>query len=203
MIRRREFQAALAAAVLAPGPARAQPIELAGVRYEPQVTVAGTRLLLNGAGIRYKALFKVYTAGLYLTARASTAEAVQAMPGPKRVHVSMLRDIDANELGKLFTRGMEQNSTREEFVRAIAGTMRMSEVFFVKKRLLAGETFSVDWMPGSGTVVRVNGQAQNDPVVEPEFYNALLRIWLGHSPADSLLKDALLGVAAPRNELIR
>ena len=38
---------------------------------------------------------------------------------------------------------------------------------------------------------------QNEPIKEPEFFNALLRIWLGPSPADRLLKDALLGHAAP------
>ena len=39
-------------------------LELAGARFEPFTTVAGSRLLLNGAGIRYKAIFKVYAAGL-------------------------------------------------------------------------------------------------------------------------------------------
>ena len=30
---------------------------------------------------------------------------------------------------------------------------------------------------------------------KPEFFNALLGIWLGQSPADAQLKDALLGQA--------
>ena len=47
-------------------PASAATIELAGVQLEDKVTVAGKPLVLNGAGIRYKAIFKVYTAGLYL-----------------------------------------------------------------------------------------------------------------------------------------
>jgi len=33
------------------------------------------------------------------------------------------------------------------------------------------------------------------PIKEPEFYAALMKIWLGNSPADPLLKDALLGRA--------
>jgi hypothetical protein len=39
----------------------------------------------------------------------------------------------------------------------------------------------------------VRGVPQPDPVKEPAFFNALLRIWLGPSPADWKLKDALLG----------
>lgn len=171
----------------------AQAFDTAGVRYEPQVSLSGSTLQLNGAGVRYKAIFKVYAAGLYLTTKASTPEAVLAAPGPKRIHVVMLRDIDANELGKLFTRGMQDNAPREEFARSIPGTIRLAEVFAAKKRLVAGDQFTVDWSPASGTVVRVNGKAMNEPIPEPEFYNGLLRIWLGKSPADHLLKDALLG----------
>ncbi|CAD5374940.1 Chalcone_isomerase domain-containing protein [Rubrivivax sp. A210] len=177
--------------------AQPQPIELAGVRHPPTMTVGGKDLLLNGAGIRYKFVVKVYTAGLYLGARASTPAAVLASPGPRRLHVTMLRAIDANELGRLFTRGLQDNAPKEEFSRLIPGTLRMSEIFSARKKLAAGDSFSVDWLPGAGTVILVNGQPQGEPVKEPEFYNALLRIWLGASPADWLLKDALLGRAAP------
>ncbi|MEK8051487.1 chalcone isomerase family protein [Ideonella sp. DXS22W] len=184
---------ALCGLVALPAGAWAQNFDTAGVRYEPQLSLGGSVLQLNGAGIRYKAVFKVYTAGLYLTAKAPTTEAVLAAGGPKRVQVVMLRDIDANELGKLFTRGMQDNSPREEFARSIPGTIRLAEIFAAKKKLVAGDQFSVDWTPGAGTVVRVNGKPMNEPIPEPEFFNGLLRIWLGKSPADHLLKDALLG----------
>ena len=173
-----------------------QTVELAGVRYSPTVAVGGKDLVLNGAGIRYKFVIKVYTAGLYLGAKAATTEAVLAAPGPRRMHVVMLRDIDANELGRLFTRGMQDNSSREEFGKSIAGTLRLADIFSARKKLLAGDNFSVDWVPGVGTTILVNGKAQGEPIKEPEFYNALLRIWLGPNPAERTLKDALLGHAA-------
>ena len=184
-------------ALLWSGSAQAQGMELAGVKYGPNVQLAGSNLQLNGAGIRYKFVIKVYTAGLYLASKASTTEAVLALPGPKRMHVVMLRDIDANELGRLFTRGMQDNAPREEFSKSIPGTLRMADIVSAKKKLVAGDSFSVDWVPGLGTTVLVNGKAQGDPVKEPEFFNALLRIWLGPSPADHLLKDALLGLPPP------
>ena len=59
----------------------------------------------------------------------------------------------------------------------------------------AGESFSVDWLPGTGTVILVNGKATGEPIKEPEFFSSLMKIWLGKSPADYLLKDALLGVS--------
>ena len=163
---------------------QAQALDLAGVRYAPSVQLAGSTLQLNGAGIRYKFVIKVYTAGLYLGTKVGTPEAVLAAPGPKRMHVVMLRDIDANELGKLFTRGMQDNAPKDEFSKSIPGTLRMADIFSAKKKLVAGDSFSVDWVPAVGTTVLVNGKAQGEPVKEPEFFNALLRIWLGQNPAD-------------------
>ncbi len=180
----------------------AQAVETSGVKYAPSMAVAGSNLVLNGAGTRYKFVVKVYTAGLYMTAKATTSEAALAVPGPKRIHVVMLRDIDANELGKLFTRGMQDNSPREEFSKSIPGTLRMADIFSAKKKLVAGENFSVDYVPGVGTTVLVNGKLQGEPVKEPEFFSGLLRIWLGQNPADQQLKDALLG-QAPINNVSR
>ncbi len=179
------------------GMAQAQTLDLAGVKYPPTAVVAGNTLALNGAGIRYKFIIKVYTAGLYLASKQGTPEAVLAAPGAKRMHVVMLRDIDANELGRLFTRGMQDNAPREEFSKSIPGTLRMADIFSAKKKLVVGDNFSIDWVPGVGTTVLVNGKVQGEPVKEPEFFNALLRIWLGGSPADRMLKDALLGRTAP------
>lgn len=171
----------------------AAPVEVAGVRYDPQMTVAGSKLVLNGAGIRYKFIVKVYTAGLYLSAKAGTTDEVLGAPGPKRLHVVMLREINANDLGKLFTRGMQDNAPREEFAKSIPGTLRMADIFSAKKKLVAGEHFSVDWTPGVGTIVMVNGEVQGAPIKEPEFFRALLRIWLGPRPVQDDVKKALLG----------
>lgn len=176
-------------------PALAVPVTVAGVKYEDAAQVGNSRLQLNGAGLRLKAIFKVYTAALYLPARAGTTDAVLAQDGPKRMHVVMLRDINASELGKLFARGMEDNAPREEFSKSVAGVLTMSDIFFHYKKLSAGDSFTADWIPGTGTVISVNGKPAGQPIKEPEFYSALIKIWLGKSPADSLLKERLLGHA--------
>lgn len=194
MIRRSLMAATAALTLLAAAPTRAQtPLEVAGIRYEPTAQVGGSTLQLNGLGIRYK-FVKVYTAGLYLLGKATTADAALGAAGPKRIHIVMLRDIDGNELGKLFTRGMQDNAPKEEFIKAIPGTIRMGEIFATRAKLAAGESFSVDYVPNQGTTVLVNGKPVPGPAIkEPEFFTSLLRIWLGKSPADPTLRDALLG----------
>ena len=195
MIRRTIILAAALAALLGAPLAQAQSAtEVAGVKYEGAVQIGNGKLLLNGAGIRYKAIFKVYTAGLYLKDKTGTPDGVFAMAGPKRLSIHMLREIDANELGKLFTKGMQDNATPEDFSKSIPGVMRIAEVFAAKKKMSSGEGFSVDYIPGTGTLVLVNGKVQGEPIKKPEFFTTLMRIWLGKNPADSQLKDALLGV---------
>jgi hypothetical protein len=169
-------------------------VEVAGVKLEDRVTLAGKPLTLNGAGVRYKAVFKVYTAGFYVEKPASTTDALLDQPGPKRMTITMLRDIDSAELGKLFSRGMEDNMEKGSFAKLIPGVMRMSQVFTNHKVLKTGENFMLDWIPGTGTVLTVKGQVEGEPFREPEFFEALMRIWLGPKPADWQLKDALLGI---------
>lgn len=171
-------------------------VTLHGIKYEDSVTVGGSKLQLNGAGTRYKGPFKVYTAGIYLGRKATTLEDFLAQPGPKRMSVVSLRDIDATELGKMFTRGVEDNMDRAAMSKLIPGLMRMSQIFSEHKRLGAGDQFTIDWIPGTGTVVSVRGVPQGEPFKEPEFFNALMRIWLGPVPADWKLKDSLLGKPA-------
>lgn len=190
----KQLAAGAALCLLAAG-AMAQ-VNVSGVKYDEAQDVRGTRLQLNGAGVRYKAVFKVYTAGLYLTRKAGTTDEALAAPGAKRMSITMLREIDSSELGKLFSRGMEDNMDKAAFSKLIPGVVRMSQIFSDHKKLMPGENFLIDWVPGTGTVITVKGVPQGEPFKEPEFFNALLRIWLGPAPADYKLKDALLGKPA-------
>ena len=178
------------------GSAWSQAVTVADVKYEPTLTLGDSTVQLNGAGVRYKAVFKVYTAGLYLEKKASTPQEVASQRGPKRLSITMLREIDSTELGKLFSRGMEDNMDRAAFSRIVPGVLRMSQIFSDHKKLQAGDQFMIDWIPGTGTVITVKGKVQGEPFKEPEFFNALLGIWLGNLPADFKLKDALLGKPA-------
>jgi hypothetical protein len=198
--RRHLLAAAAATALLAglPWRARAQSeVEIAGVKFPTAIDLAHERLLLNGWGIRYKAIFKVYAAALYLPAKTASPDAVFRSSAPRRLHVVMLRDIDARELGKLFTKAMEENASHEEFAPLIPGTIQMGEIFAARRHLAAGEGFTIDWIPGRGTVISVEGKPQGEPIKEPQFFTVLMRIWLGDHPADAQLKDALLGHPRP------
>lgn len=171
----------------------AAPMEVHGVKLEDTAQVHGTQLQLNGAGTRYKAIFKVYVAGLYLAKKTGVPDEVVNQSGPKRLIVTMLRAIDSRELGKLLTRGVEDNMGKAAMSKLIPGLIRMGEIFGAQKPLAAGDQFMIEWVPGAGTVITVKDVVQGEPFKEPEFFKALMMIWLGPVPADERLKEALLG----------
>lgn len=173
----------------------AAPVEISGIKLADPIDLAGSKLQLNGAGVRYKAVFKVYLAALYLEKKVSTPEEVYALPGARRMSITLLREIDSNELGKSFTKAFEENAPKTEMSRLIPGLLKMGQVFSDQKKMVAGENFTIDWIPGTGTVITVKGKPQGDPIKEVEFFNTMMRIWVGSKPADWKLKDELLGKA--------
>ena len=168
-------------------------LEVAGTSFPDSITVASKPLVLNGAGIRYKAMFKVYSAALYVPHKTQVVAEAWSTDTPKRLRLVMLRDIDSTELGNMFARGMEENTERANMVKLLPGIMRMSQIFTDHKRMVPGNSIQMDWVPGTGGVLSINGQLLSEPFREPEFFRGLLSIWLGPKPADWKLKDALLG----------
>ena len=174
--------------------AAAVAVELAGVKVEDSVTASGTKLQLNGAGIRYKGPFKVYVGDLYTTRRVSSLDDLIAAPGPKRLSMTFLRDINSAEFGKLLTRGMEDNVSKQELSKIIPGMIKMGDIFAANKSFAPGDVCSLEWDPAKGLSVYAKGKLQAEPFKDPAFYRALMSIWFGNTPADWKLKDELLGV---------
>lgn len=175
-------------------PALAAALEIHGVKVEDSATVNGAKLQLNGAGTRYKGPFKVYVADMYASKKIKSLDELVAAPGPKRLTLTMLRDVDAGTFGKLLTRGIEDNTSRAEMSKLIPGLIRMGDIFSANKTMVTGDVILLDWIPGTGMTTTVRGKVQGEPFKEPEFFKAMMSIWLGPSPADWRLKDALLGV---------
>ncbi|ARV19000.1 hypothetical protein AEP_02071 [Curvibacter sp. AEP1-3] len=167
--------------------------DINGVKVEDNITLAGSKLQLNGAGIRYKAIFKVYVGELHTTQKVSSLDELIAAPGPKRLSMTFLREIEAGPFGKLLTRGVEDNVPKNEMSKLVPGLIRMGDIFTVNKALMPGDVIHLDWIPGTGMVVTAKGKVQGEPFKEPEFFKAIMSIWFGPSPADFKLKEALLG----------
>lgn len=176
--------------------ALAQPalaVDVGGVKLDETVQLANRELKLNGAGVRYKVIFKVYTIALYLPEKKSQLADILALPGPRRLEIVMLRDITSDELGQAFMQGLNRSSDQADRTRLLSQTMQFGAMFEMVPGLKKGDILTVDWLPDEGTLCKLNGKQVGDKVPELAFYNALLKIWIGAHPADMQLRAHLLG----------
>ena len=173
--------------------ALAQPIEMEGQKFEPTVQVGGQALNLNGVGLRRRAIFKVYVAGLYTPQKSTNPATLINDKGPRRVALRMLRDVDAASFIDSFNEGLKNNlsdaqlAALKQQIDALAATLK--SIGEAKK----GDAINFDYTPDSGTRISVNGQPKGDPIPGADFFAAVLRIWLGDKPVDESLKKGLLG----------
>lgn len=170
-------------------------VDVGGFKFDDTAKVAGKDLKLNGAGMRTKFVVKVYAAGLYLPEKKNNTADILKEEGPRRITLQMARDISSDQFGKAFMDGLNENIDKAEKQRIVGQISKMGELFASVDNLKKGDVLHLDWIPGTGTQAELNGQKLGGPISDINFYNAILRIWLGNRPVDSSLKPALLGEA--------
>lgn len=195
MTHQHPIRAILAGAALAFACNAQAAVDVNGIKFEEVTKVAGKELTLNGAGMRTKVVIKVYAAGLYLPEKKKEVADILKLEGPRRVTLVMARDIASEDLGKAFMDGINDNLEKAEKTRIAGQIAKIGEMFASIDAIKKGDTLHMDWIPGTGTVCELNGKRIGEPVSDVNFYNAVLRIWLGDKPVDRSLKPALLGVA--------
>jgi Chalcone isomerase-like len=171
----------------------AQPVEREGVKFEPTAQVGGAALQLNGAGVRTRAIFKVYAAGLYVPQKANTAAALLAQRGPRRLSLTMLRNVDADSFAGPLNEGLRNNHTEAQVAAFKPQIDVMNAALKAIDEAKKGDVLHFEYVPDSGTRITVNGQQKGANIPGEEFFTAMLRIWLGDKPADGDLKKGLLG----------
>ena len=173
--------------------ASAQPAELEGVKLEPTAQVGGAALALNGAGIRTRAIFKVYVAGLYVPTKANNAAALLGQKGPRRVAITMLRNVDADTFAGALIEGLQKNHSEAQLAGFKAQIDALAANLKAAGEAKKGDVIHLDFTPDAGTRVVVNGKPQGAAIAGDDFYTAVLRIWLGDKPADADLKKGMVG----------
>jgi hypothetical protein len=190
------LMARLATLVLAAAlPLAALAAEVAGVKLDDRTKLdaGGPELVLNGAGVRTRFVVKVYVAGLYLTEKKGVAADAIALGGPKRVGITMLRDVGAQQFNEALVDGFRANNSAADVEKLKGALDELSGIMTGLGEAKKGNAIALDFVPGTGTRVLVNGAPKGKSIAGEEFYRALLRIWLGDKPVDGDLKKAMLG----------
>lgn len=172
-------------------------LDVAGVNYQTSAEAGTTQLLLNGAGVRQQASNALYTAGLYLEKKVSTPQEVLGNTGAVQLRLVILREIPAKKLADLLTQGLIANASNDELSELVSDIFSVATMIYEQGKLLPGDSFQIDSHPKQGTTITINGRDRNMPasetLIRPGVFKAMMGIWLGDRPADSGLKNALLG----------
>ena len=146
--------AGLVAAAGAAGPGgRGRRVKLAD-----KASVGGKELVLNGAGIRTKVVFKVYVAGLYLPAKAGDLAGVLAA-NPRRVQLNLLRDLSADDLAEALADGIKETSSFEQVAAVKPQTEQLLSIMKSIGKAKEGDVVTMDFV-GSETRIAFNGQSK-------------------------------------------
>lgn len=182
----------LACGLLLSGPAAAA-TEVAGVELpETREARDGTRLALNGAGLRKKFLFRVYVGALYLAEAGGDAEAILERNQPARMEMHFLRGgIERDQINDAWREGVAANSP-EAVVDAIADA-RDTFLDQTPAEIAEGDMLTVEYVPGDGTQLAHNGETRGGAVGGHNLFAALLSTWLGEEPPSSRLRAGVLG----------
>ena len=86
--------------------------------------------------------FHEFHNALYTASKVTTVEQLNALAGPKLLSFVAQRDITGSELGRLFVKGLNQNSPSELTQRHASDMVRMSDVFSARPKLVPGDTFA-------------------------------------------------------------
>jgi hypothetical protein len=184
----------LAVATTLPSVSAQAAVDIKGAKFEDTYQVADQPLQLNGAGVRVKVIVSVYAAGLYVPKKDHDATALLNQPGAKSMQIVLLRDLTGEDFADAMVKGFRKNNSDADITRYQAKLDDIRSQMLAFGEVKKGTVIHIDHAPGAGTRVLVNGVKKGTEIPGDDFYAALLRIWLGNSPVDSDLKDALLGV---------
>lgn len=182
--------AMLAIALLVQLPASAQ-ITLNGVTLPAGLEVNGINLDLNGGGVRTKLIFKLYTAGLYLSLKSSDAAAVINADETMAVRLVITSNkINSNNMSEAINEGFDKSTGNK----TAAIRDRIDELLktFSSNPINPGDIFDITYVPGKGVQTYKNDTLEST-IPGLDFKKALFGIWLSDNPVSVSLKNGMLG----------
>lgn len=161
---------------------------VAGAKIEDSVSVNNQNLVLNGAGLRKKLMFKVYVGALYLPSKQANAAAIIAADTPRRQVMHFLMDVDKGKIAEAWTEGLVNTPNASPEVKTAFKTLSgwMED-------MKEGQRIVMTYVPGIGTTVEVAGRNKGT-LGGKATADAILNTWVGPKPGPGAdFKKSVLG----------
>lgn len=172
--------------------AQAQLREVEGFRFEGSIRLGGADLVLNGIGVRKRFYLPIYVAAFYVPQRSSDPEVLLSQTGPRRMALRFVREVEA----ELFLTSLDAGMRKHYPPAQLAAWKDQWETLsvIISRMVLArrSDHMSWDYTPEDGARLMKNSVPRVPAIQGEDFYNAVLRVWLGPQPADAELKKGIL-----------
>lgn len=179
-------------AVLAFASSSQAQLTLNDVTLPAKLSFNSQNLVLNGGGIRSKFMFKLYTAGLYLTEKSSDAVSIMKANKIMAVHFEVTSSmIDSENMSEAINEGFDK-STDGNTAKIRARIDELLEAFS-SEEITPGDVFDIVYVPNTGVRTYKNGTLKST-ITGLDFKQALFGIWLSADPVSSKLKEGMLGL---------
>ena len=167
-------------------------LEIEGVEIPDSLSLpnSNTTLLLNGAGIRKKFFMDIYIGALYLESKTAEAKAILNGTGAASVMMHFLySEVSKDKITDGWNEGLEKNTSHTK-MQTLKERLTMFNKLF--RTVRKNDVIRIDYLPDSGTQVRINGEWRGT-VEGNDFFRALLSVWLGEKPVTKSLRENMLG----------
>lgn len=172
--------------------ARGQARDIEGFRFDASARVGGAVLALNGVGVRKRFFIPVYVAGLYVPQRSPDPEVLLKQRGPRRMAMRFVREVEAELFMTSLSDGMRRNYGPSQLAAWRSQLEALTTVISTMVLARRADNITWDYAEEGGRIMQ-NSVPRVPSIPGEDFYNAVLRVWLGEQPADAELKRGLLG----------
>jgi hypothetical protein len=162
----------------------------------PQIIPATSQhaeLKLNGASMRILyGVVDTYIGKLYVENPATDADTlIEADEYKRMVFKVVLKRVSGRRIAKAMYDALQLNVTREE-----AGLLEQRLQLLVTmfdSSLKKGQESYLEWVPSQGSRIVLNGNVKGI-IPGKDFYDAIMKIWIGDNPVGSTFKRQVLGL---------
>lgn len=156
---------------------------------------------LNGLAVNSEFGKERFIAALYTDNRSTNVEDLFDNNVHRRMQVKVTADsISARAINSMWIEGMAINNPSAALEAEADNLAALNNM--VRRRLREGDVLTFDAEPGNGMTVSLNG-VELGHLRSNEFFNMLLRTWIGNIPLSTEFKSGLMAGGTVDEELAR
>lgn len=170
-------------------------LQVSDAEFSPTLpAIQGTpELQLNGASLReLYLLVETYAGALYLeNTSKEPATIIHSNQHKKMVFHVLMKKVSARRLSNALSEALVLNISKEQHSQIQPAIDQMLSYF--KGNLKTGDRVEFNYAPNIGTQVVIGGVPQGI-IKGKEYFDSMLKVWVGENPVSRNFKDDILGV---------